>query len=170
MKRKLLVLFIILIGIIVAGLLVSYLINGGEHKIVNKVNISKPQKEVFDFVADMRNELKWNPDVQYMEKVSEDGISENTRFKAKWHLSDTIIVTIIKYISPSDLTFVNGGAIKVTLNLTFKFLSDSETVMQSEFIAEPNGFARAIFPVIKKQMAKQEKLNMVNLKNYIETR
>jgi len=168
MKRIIFITLLAIIGLVTISLCISYLLNDGEYKIVNHVKIDKPQEEVFNFVADMRNELKWNTDVQFMEKISEGDISNSTRFKAKWHLSDTLEVSIQRYIRPSQITFVNGGTIAVTLNLTLKSLNSSETEMETEFIAKPNGLVRAIFPFLKRELEKQEKLNMVNLKNYIE--
>lgn len=170
MIRKIFLALLILVGILIIVLCISYLINGGEHKIINNVKINRPQSEVFDFIADMRNELKWNPDVQFMEKKTEGDIANGTKFKAKWHLSDTLEVTVQKFDKPNKLTFVNGGPIEVTLNLTLKSLDTLRTEMQSEFIAKPNGFTRAIFPIIKRQIEKQETLNMINLKNYIENK
>ena len=60
----LVVLFSVLLGIF-------YLLSGRPSVITNHVIIQRPQETVFDFVADMRNELKWNPDVQTMEKLTE---------------------------------------------------------------------------------------------------
>ncbi len=47
------------------GFCISYWNNKGEHKITNNITINKSKSEVFDFIADMRNELDWNPDVQF---------------------------------------------------------------------------------------------------------
>ncbi len=170
MVKKIFRVILVLVGIFIIGLFISYLINGGEHKLINNIRINKPQSEVFDFIADMRNELKWNPDVQFMEKKTEGAIANGTKFKAKWHLSDTLEVTVQKFNKPHHITFVNGGPIEVTLNLTLNSLDTSLTEMQSEFIAKPNGFIRAIFPIIKSRMQKQEKLNMANLTNYLENK
>jgi len=168
MKKRILIILASVLGLMIIGLLISFFTNGDEHIIVNSVKIIKPQSEVFEFVADMRNELKWNPDVQFVDKLSEREVSSGTIFKAKWHLSDTLEVTIQKFITPSEITFVNGGAIEVKLNLNIKSLNDSVTEIQSEFIAKPHGFVRAIFPIIESKLEKQEKLNMVNIKNYLE--
>lgn len=95
-------------------------------------------------------------------------ISDGTKFKAKWHLSDTLEVTVKNFDKPNKLTFVNGGPIEGTLNLSLTSLDFDTTKMQSEFITRPNGFMRAIFPIVKSKIKKQEELNMVNLKNYLE--
>jgi polyketide cyclase/dehydrase/lipid transport protein len=39
--------------------------------IENSVEIGRSPDEVFDYTVDMRNELKWNPDVQSMEKTAD---------------------------------------------------------------------------------------------------
>lgn len=161
MKRLIRILPIIL-SIPILALTISYMLSGGNHEILNKVRINKSPDEVFNFITDMRNELKWNPDVQFMEKITEGEIGLGTKFRAKWHLSDTLIVTIDKFDRPRQVTFVNGGPIEVVLNITLS-PTDSSTELESRFVAKPNGFARAIFPIIKRQMEKQESLNMTNL-------
>jgi hypothetical protein len=165
--KKIIRILLLVLFIPVLVLTVSYLLSGGDHEIVNKVRINKSPAEVFNFISDMRNELKWNPDVQFMEKITEGEIGAGTKFRAKWHLSDTLVLTIEKFDRPAQITFVNGGPIEVTLNATLAPI-ESGTELESHFIAKPTGFARAIFPIIKMQLEKQERLNMVNLKYALE--
>ena len=115
----------------------------------------------------MRNELKWNPDVQFMDKLTEGPIGVGTRFKAKWHLSDTIEVEITRYDRPNYVTFVNGGSLEVTLDLNL-LTSESATELKTKFIATPHGFLRTIFPVMKRKLKSQELENMNNLKKSLE--
>ncbi len=156
----LVILFSVLLGIF-------YLLSGRPTVITNQVIIQRPQETVFDFVADMRNELKWNPDVQTMEKLTEGTIGIGTNFLAKWTLSDTINVEIIRYERPYYVTFVNGGKLGVTLELSLSS-SENKTEMNTKFIATPNGFLRAIFPVMKNRLKYQEQKNMENLKSFLE--
>lgn len=166
MKKALRILVGLLLFIILA-LTLSYLVSGGPTVISNRVVIQKPQETVFDFVADMRNELKWNPDVQLMQKITADSIGAGTRFRAKWHMSDTILVEIVRYERPQAVTFVNGGPLEVRLELNLT-PSGNETAMDTRFIVTPHGFLRAIFPIMKGQLAAQEAENMVNLKKALE--
>ena len=161
-----------ILGLLILGcitLVISYLLSGKPSIITNHVIIQKPQETVFDFVADMRNELKWNPDVQFMDKLTEGPIGFGTRFKAKWHLSDTIEVEITHYERPDYITFVNGGPLEVTLDLNL-MATDGSTELKTKFIATPRGFLRAIFPIIKRKLKSQEKENMVNLKKSLENK
>ena len=166
MKKILRILFV-LIGLVILTLSISYLVSGGPSTILSHVRIQKPSETVFDFISDMRNELIWNPDVMFMEKVSEGPVSKGTRFRAKWHMSDTLDVVIVDYERASKVTFVNGGPLEVRLEVKLKAIG-SETEMESRFIATPHGFIRAIFPIFKKKMKSQEQENMVNLKKTLE--
>ncbi|MBK7304485.1 MAG: hypothetical protein IPI90_14865 [Saprospiraceae bacterium] len=157
MIKKLFRILLVFLGILIIVLSISYFLNRGEYKIVNNVIINKPINEVFDFVADMQNELKWNPKVQFVEKKTDGDVRNGTKFISKWTLSDTLEVTVQNFDKPNHLTFINGGAIEVTFKLTLKSVDSSITEMKSEFIAKPNGFIRAIFPIISREMEKDEK-------------
>lgn len=158
---------LIVVGLIAVLLSVSYIVSGGETVIVNTVEINKSPYDVFDYIADMRNELKWNPDAQFMEKKSEGAIDVGTVFRAKWHMSDTLDVTVSQYYPPYWVTFENGGPIEVTLKLVLSKKADT-TQLESTFKATPHGFVRVIFPIVKSKMKAREKENMVNLKRALE--
>lgn len=160
----------IILGLVVLFSLtlgIFYLLSGRPSVIANHVILQIPQETVFDFVADMRNELKWNPDVQTMEKLNEGPIGIGTHFLAKWTLSDTINVEITRYERPAYVTFENGGQLSVILELSLSS-SDNTTEMNTIFIATPHGFLRAIFPVMKNRLKSQERDNMDNLKRFLE--
>lgn len=161
---RILLIFFMLIALFLG---VSYVISGGQTEIINSVQINKPPNEVFDYIADMRNELKWNPDVQYMEKKSAGAIDVGTVFRAKWHLSDTIDVEVTQYYPPYWVTFENGGPLEVNLKLILSPMGEA-TKLESKFVATPHGFIRAIFPIFKAQIKAQEKENMSNLKKALE--
>jgi uncharacterized protein YndB with AHSA1/START domain len=158
---------LIVIAIIFAVLGATYLFSGGKTEIVNHVTIHKAPKIVFDYISDMRNELKWNPDVLYMEKKTAGDIREGTKFRAKWHLSDTLEVSITRFEPPHVITFENGGPVEVILQVTLN-PADSITELESRFIATPHGVIRAIFPIFRYSIQKQERENMGNLKKAIE--
>ena len=156
-----------LLVVVIAILAVFYHMSDGPSTIVSHVRINKPPHVVFNYISDMRNELKWNPDVQYMQKTTDGPIGVGTRFKAKWHLSDTIDEEITRLVSPTDVTFENGGSLAVSLQVHLTGV-DSATEMEARFIATPHGFLRAIFPIMRSKLKQQEAENMVNLKRAIE--
>jgi hypothetical protein len=135
--------------------------------IENSVEIARPVDEVFDFAADMRNELKWNPDVESMEKITEGPVGLGTRFKAKWHTSPPVTTECTHFDRPSSFAYHNGGPIEVDLTITLGS-TPGGTLLTSRFDARPNGLIRLIFPVFLIILRRQEKANMVNVKRALE--
>ncbi|MGZ3952747.1 MAG: SRPBCC family protein [Flavisolibacter sp.] len=156
-----------LLVVIIAILAVFYLMSDGPSTIVSHVRINKPPQVVFNYISDMRNELKWNPDVLYMQKTTDGPVGVGTHFKAKWHMSDTLDEEITRFDPPNNLTFENGGALAVSLQVHLSGV-DSATEMEARFIATPHGFLRAIFPIMRSKLKEQEAENMVNLKRALE--
>ena len=136
--------------------------------IENSVVIERPIDEVFDFAADMRNELKWNPDVESMEKVTEGPVGLGTRFNAKWHTSPPLTTECTHFDRPRSFSYHNGGPIEVELKITLE-PTPRGTSLTSRFGATPHGFFRLIFPVFLIILRRQEKANLVNLKRVLET-
>src|SRR5260370_7943734 len=74
----------------------------------NSVEIARPIEEVFDFTSDMRNELKWNPDVESMEQITEGTVALGTRYQAKWHTSPPVTTECTHFERPSSFSFHTG--------------------------------------------------------------
>jgi uncharacterized protein YndB with AHSA1/START domain len=165
--RKLLSIMAALIIIVLLTLALFYFISGGPSTIVSHVTINKPPDVVFNYISDMRNELKWNPDVLYMKKTTGGPVGLGTRFRAKWHMSDTIDEQITRFEPSEGITFENGGPLAVTLKVQLTPV-DSATELEARFIATPHGFLRAIFPIMRTKLKQQEEENMVNLKTALE--
>ncbi len=45
---------------------------------------------MFDYLADPRNELEWNPKVEVMEKITDGPVGLGTKFRAKWTKSKLV--------------------------------------------------------------------------------
>ena len=52
-------------------------------RIHGEIVIARPVEEVFDFVADERNEPKYNPQMTRVEKSTDGPIGVGTRFEAE---------------------------------------------------------------------------------------
>jgi hypothetical protein len=52
-------------------------------RIAGELVINRPVDEVFDFVADERNEPRYNPRIRRAEKLSPGPIGGGTRFRAE---------------------------------------------------------------------------------------
>jgi len=135
--------------------------------IENSVEIARPIDEVFDFAADMRNELKWNPDVESMVMITDGPVGVGTRFQAKWHTSPSVVTECTSFDRPVGFSYHNGGPIEVDLTISLRPTA-SGTLLNSRFDARPHGFFRLIFPIFLIILGRQEKANMLNVKRFLE--
>jgi hypothetical protein len=135
--------------------------------IENSVQINRSPEEVFDFGVDMRNELKWNPDVELMEKITEGAIALGAKFRAKWKQSPIVICECTKFDRPRAWSYHNGGPIEVDLDISVA-PRDGGSLLVSRFDAKPHGWFRVIFPVFVQIMKRAEKANMAYVKKAME--
>jgi hypothetical protein len=48
----------------------------------NMIDSSAPAEDVCDFVVDVRNELRWNPQLRHVQMLTPDPLGAGTRFRA----------------------------------------------------------------------------------------
>ena len=136
-------------------------------KIVNRVLIRKPPETVFDYLVDLRNELKWNPGVEHMEMIGEGPIRIGTKFNAKWKSSAPIVTECVKFDRPHSWAYHNNGTVTVDLEISLTENPEGTTLV-STFDAQPTGLFRLIFPLFLQIMKREEKANMGFLKQAVE--
>jgi hypothetical protein len=129
--------------------------------------IHRSKHDVFDYLVDLRNELKWNPDVESVELLTPEPVRLGSRFLAKWKQSGKIEVECIGFDRPNGWTYRNGGPVAVTFDVRLSE-EDGATRLVSRFDARPRGMFRLIFPIFLVVMRRQEKANMRNLTRALE--
>ena len=77
--------------------------------IENTVEIARSPEAVFDYLADQRNEIHWNPDCMSMQKLTEGPVGVGTRFRAKWKQGPVIETECTRFERPRMWQYVNGG-------------------------------------------------------------
>lgn len=136
-------------------------------EIENRVEIKAPREVVFDHLVDLCSELRWNPGVESMEKLTEGPVRLGTRYRAKWTQSGSIICECTRFDRPQGWSYHNGGPIEVDLNIALTS-TPIGTILTSRFDARPHGLFKLIFPIFLLMLRKQERENMVNAKRYVE--
>ena len=135
----------------------------------NSVQIDRSMEQVFDFISDPRNELKWNPDVVLMEMITKEPIGAGSKFRAKWKQSSILEIEITKYERPRVWSTVNGGPLSVNLDCTITpDDKGSGSIFYSRFEIHPHGLMILLFPLILLSLKRAEKNNMVYIKESIE--
>ena len=66
-------------------------------RVVGEIVIYRPVVEVFDFVADERNEPRYKPRLRDVEQISEGSIGSGTRFRTELETMDRTMPMIVEF-------------------------------------------------------------------------
>src|SRR5450759_151468 len=69
------------------------------------VFIQRPIEEVFDFVADSRNEPGWLPGATRVDKTTEGPIGQGTRFEGEYARAGMVSLELVDFERPHRVTF-----------------------------------------------------------------
>jgi hypothetical protein len=141
--------------------------------IAGELVIHRPVHEVFDFVADERNEPRYNPRIRRAEKLSLGPIGSGARFRAEAvTLGRTTAMTIeyTAYERPRRLgSSIRMPAADIAGTLRFDPVPDG-TRMAWSWVVRPRGLYRLLTPVIDRMGRRQERENWSALKRFLEAR
>jgi uncharacterized protein YndB with AHSA1/START domain len=142
-------------------------------RIEGELVIHRPVHEVFDFVAEERNEPRYNPRIRRAEKLSRGPIGPGTRFRAEAvTLGRTTGMTIeyTAYERPRRLaSSIHMPAADIAGTLRFDPVAYG-TRMGWSWEVRPCGLYRLLTPVIARVGRRQERENWGGLKRFLETR
>ena len=140
-------------------------------RIDGELVIHRPVHEVFDFVADDRNEPRYNPRICGAEKLSPGPIGPGTRFRAEAvTLGRTTGMTIqyTAYERPGRLaSSIHMPAADIVGTLRFDPVPNG-TRMGWSWQVKPRGLYRLLTPVIARVGRRQEQENWGGLKRFLE--
>jgi uncharacterized membrane protein len=139
--------------------------------ITGSIEIDCPAEEVFDFVADQRNEPKYNPDLLQSTKVTDGPITVGTQFAAV-HLSRgrsvDLTIEVTEFDRPRRFgshTTMPGADIRGML--TFHSIAN-RTHMYWIWQVRPNHLGWLLAPVVRAVGTRQERACWTGLKQYLE--
>jgi len=126
-------------------------------RVTTTTRIACPPEDVFDLVADLRNDPQWNSRVSSAELRSPEPIGLGSRF-AIVNGGTPFDVTITDYDRPSRLVFEASGKPDLTIACTFTPAGEG-TELASDFYFRPRGALKVVFallgPVIRRDVPKQ---------------
>lgn len=136
------------------------------------VLIRRPVEEVFDYVADERNEPTYNPAMLVAEKLTDGPIGVGTRFRATIRSGRRPIGMQIEYTAFDRPHRVGStsrmASADVSGTLTFAQTA-AGTRLQWSWQARPKGAMRLLTPVVAPIGARQERRIWTSLRDLLET-
>lgn len=140
--------------------------------IAGEVTIDAPVEEVFDTVADERNEPRYNPRMVRAEKVSQGPVGAGTRFVAEPKRGGSrgaMTLEIVEYDRPHRLhNVVTSSYLRVDGTLTFDEVAGG-TRLSWDWDTTLTGPTRLLSPVLALLGPGWERRNWVGLKRYLES-
>ena len=141
--------------------------------ISGEVTIDAPVEEVFDMVADERNEPSYNLRIVYAEKLSEGPVGRGTRFVAQpkgLGSKGRMTLEVLEYDRRHRLhNLVRSSYMQVYGTLTFEG-ADGGTRLRWDWEMGLVGPMRLMSPVLALVGPRWERRSWVGLKRYIESR
>ncbi|HET7661268.1 MAG TPA: SRPBCC family protein [Oryzihumus sp.] len=140
-------------------------------RIQGEVHIRRPVEDVFDFVADERNEPTYNPDMLVSEKVTPGPIGAGTRFRATIRAGRRPVGMDIEYTAfdrPHLLASTTRmAAADFTGTLSFT-PTTAGTLLRWSWQARPKGAVRLLAPVFAPIGGRQERRRWTLLRDHLE--
>lgn len=140
--------------------------------IQGEILIGRPVKEVFDFVADERNETKYNPRMLRVEKVTDGTIGNGTQFRATTKSMGrplTMLLETTEYQRPQRLANTTSTS-SATIRGVLTFEPDpGGTLLRWSWNIQPRGALKFLSPFIGHIGKRQEATNWASLKRYLES-
>jgi uncharacterized protein YndB with AHSA1/START domain len=140
-------------------------------RIEGEVDIAAPVDQVFDLVADERNEPRYNPRLARAEKVTDGPVGAGSRFvveprgMGRWGV---MTAEVVDYDRPRRLaTSVRSSYLAVDGTLTFTE-ADGGTRLSWSWDTRLRGWARLFTPVLVVTGARWERRNWEDLKRFME--
>jgi hypothetical protein len=135
--------------------------------------IERPVEEVFDFVADERNEPRFNPRMLRAERVSPGPVGLGTRFRAEiatGRRRTPMTIEFTGFQRPRRLASMTRlPSMEIRGDLAFDPVPDG-TRVRWRWDVRPLGLTRVLGPVIGVIGRRQERAIWTNLKRLLEAR
>ena len=138
-------------------------------KIEGEILIGRPAEEVFDFVADSRNEPRYNPAMTGVELLTPLPVGRGTRFRARMGRAGMqMLVELTEFDRPHRLGSRTASSMMDTSGaLTFAADGDG-TVMSWDWQVRPKGWMRMLGPLFGPLAGRMERRIWASMKQYLE--
>jgi carbon monoxide dehydrogenase subunit G len=120
-----------------------------------EVVVDRPAEDVFDFLADVRNEERWNPNVVRIEHPFDGPLSVGDSFEGAYRRGGRMRFKLVRADKPRMLIF-HGGGRQMTLAATIELERvGSATRVRMEAEIEPRGPLKLFTPLMRMPIQRQ---------------
>lgn len=140
-------------------------------RIEGEILINRPAEEVFDFVADERNEPRYNPKMRRAEQISDGPIGVGTRFRAETVSMGRTVDVVIEFTGHDRPRRIEEKAHMSSMDLHGALTFDpvpGGTRMRWSWEVEPRGFLKLMSPLVARIGRRQEQRIWTGLKHLPE--
>jgi hypothetical protein len=130
--------------------------------------VQRPVEEVFDFLADIRNETRWNPRIIRIDKTSPGPLGAGATFEGRYQGLGTLRTQLVEYERPTRLSFRSAGP-RMRIAGTFMLSPvGNETSIALRANLEPQGIFKLLAPLMGPVIQRQNRAAAVRLKQALE--
>jgi carbon monoxide dehydrogenase subunit G len=117
--------------------------------------VPRSPEEVFDFVADVDNQSRWNPELTNIERLTDGPTRLGSRMRGDVARLGAVETEVTVYERPSRLTLSSTGA-QADLTLDFRFVPDGDaTRMTVTGTMSLKGALKFMEPALRGQVSEQ---------------
>jgi hypothetical protein len=140
-------------------------------RISGEILIKRPVEQLFDYVADQRNEPIYNPRMLHSEKITGGPIGVGTRFRAtaqSGRREIEMLIEVTEYHRPRRFgSRTTMSSVDVDGGLTFEPVNGA-TRMSWSWDVRPRGSLRLLAPLVARLGRRQEQTIWTALKDQLE--
>jgi carbon monoxide dehydrogenase subunit G len=130
--------------------------------------IRRPVEDVFDYLADPRNELHWLPGAKSVEHTSEGELGLGSTFIGEYERAGRVELEIVEFERPSRVTF-RARSKMVNFDDAVQLTPvEGGTRLIARMTANPQGLMRLVTPLMGRTMRKQFAANWDQLRRALE--
>jgi hypothetical protein len=117
--------------------------------------VSRPIEEVFDYLADIRNEPAWNPRALRLAKTTSGPIGRGTTFRGEYTGIGSLDTELVEYERPRRLAFRSHGQ-RMEIAGAFELSAgDAGTTVALTADLQPRGLFRLAAPLMAPMIRRQ---------------
>ena len=130
--------------------------------------VNRPVEEVFDFLADVRNEAAWNPRVVRIDKTSDGSIGAGTTFYGLYKGIGALRTELVAYERPERLSFRSSGPrMRIGGQFALSAVQGKSSVTLNADL-KPQGLFRLLAPLMAPLIKRQNAAAATRLKQTLE--